>query len=78
MCWPRRAPSSPRISTPFLLIAGGGGITPMMAICKSALAQGTGRVTLIYANRDEKSVIFAGALRALAPPSPTGSRSCTG
>lgn len=42
-----------------LLIAGGSGITPMMAICKSALSEGTGQVTLLYANRDENSVIFA-------------------
>ena len=31
----------------------------MMAICKSALSQGNGQVTLLYANRDENSVIFA-------------------
>lgn len=49
----------------FLLMAAGSGITPMMAICKSALSQGGGQVTLLYANRDEKSVIFAGALREL-------------
>lgn len=50
----------------FLLVAAGSGITPVMAICKSALADGGGRVVLIYANRDERSVIFAGALRELA------------
>jgi len=50
----------------FLLIAAGSGITPMLAICKSALSEGDGQVTLIYANRDEKSVIFAEALRELA------------
>ena len=54
----------------FLLIAAGSGITPMMAICKSALSQGNGQVTLIYANRDEKSVIFATALRDLAAKYP--------
>lgn len=54
----------------FLLVAGGSGITPMMAICKSALARGGGQVTLIYANRDEKSVIFAAALRDLAAEYP--------
>ena len=54
------------LDTDFLLVAGGSGITPMMAICKSALAQGSGQVTLIYANRDEKSVIFAAALWDLA------------
>lgn len=54
----------------FLLIAAGSGITPMMAICKSALTQGSGQVTLIYANRDEDSVIFAEALRRLAADYP--------
>jgi 3-ketosteroid 9alpha-monooxygenase subunit B len=49
----------------FLLIAAGSGITPMMAICKSALSEGTGQVTLLYANRSEDSVIFAAALREL-------------
>ncbi len=58
------------LDTDFLLVAGGSGITPMMAICKSALAQGSGQVTLIYANRDEKSVIFASALRDLAAEYP--------
>lgn len=54
----------------FLLIAAGSGITPMLAICKSALAQGSGQVTLIYANRDERSVIFGTALRELAAKYP--------
>ena len=49
----------------FLLLAAGSGITPMMAILKSALSEGAGKVTLVYANRDEKSVIFAAALRDL-------------
>ncbi len=54
----------------FLLIAAGSGITPMMSICKSALSQGGGRVVLLYANRDERSVIFGGALRDLAAKYP--------
>jgi 3-ketosteroid 9alpha-monooxygenase subunit B len=54
----------------FLLIAAGSGITPIMSICKSALVQGSGQVMLIYANRDERSVIFAGALRDLAAKYP--------
>lgn len=58
------------LDTDFLLLAAGSGITPMMAICKSALSQGTGQVTLIYANRDERSVIFAAALRELADKYP--------
>ncbi|MCV7290157.1 ferredoxin--NADP reductase [Mycolicibacterium wolinskyi] len=54
----------------FLLLAAGSGITPMMAICKSALAEGSGNVVLIYANRDENSVIFAATLRDLAAKYP--------
>ncbi|ANN16563.1 3-ketosteroid-9-alpha-hydroxylase [Amycolatopsis orientalis] len=50
----------------FLLLAGGSGITPVMSILKSALAHGTGKVVLLYANRDEASVIFARELADLA------------
>ncbi|HEY3468572.1 MAG TPA: ferredoxin--NADP reductase [Amycolatopsis sp.] len=50
----------------FLLFAGGSGITPVMAILKTALERGSGRVVLVYANRDERSVIFAGELASLA------------
>lgn len=53
------------LDTDFLLLAGGSGITPMLSILKSALSEGTGKVTLFYANRDEKSVIFSKALREL-------------
>ncbi|MCP9275548.1 ferredoxin--NADP reductase [Mycolicibacterium arenosum] len=58
------------LDTDFLLLAAGSGITPMMAICKSALSEGAGQVTLVYANRDETSVIFAAALRELAAKYP--------
>jgi len=50
----------------FLLFAAGSGITPVISILKSVLAAGRGRVTLVYANRDERSVIFAARLRELA------------
>ncbi|MBU9762834.1 ferredoxin--NADP reductase [Mycobacterium sp. TNTM28] len=50
----------------FLLWAAGSGITPVMSILKSVLVAGTGRVVLCYANRDERSVIFAAELRDLA------------
>jgi 3-ketosteroid 9alpha-monooxygenase subunit B len=49
-----------------LLVAGGSGITPVMSILKSALAHGTGRIALVYANRDRESVIFGAELDALA------------
>lgn len=54
----------------FLLMAAGSGITPIMSIAKSALAEGSGQVTLLYANRDDKSVIFADALRELSAKYP--------
>ncbi|MEP6587345.1 MAG: ferredoxin--NADP reductase [Polaromonas sp.] len=50
----------------FLLLAGGSGITPVFAILRSVLAKGHGRITLLYANRDEQSVIFKNELKALA------------
>ncbi|ULE35123.1 ferredoxin--NADP reductase [Mycobacterium sp. IDR2000157661] len=58
------------LDTDFLLLAAGSGITPMMSICKSALAEGSGKVVLIYANRDENSVIFGTALQDLAAKYP--------
>ncbi|MBE2997104.1 ferredoxin--NADP reductase [Nocardiopsis sp. HNM0947] len=49
-----------------LLLAGGSGITPVMSILKSCLHGGNGRLTLLYANRDEASVIFRDELADLA------------
>ena len=49
----------------FLLFAGGSGITPIFSIIRSALIAGRGRLYLIYANRDENSVIFREQLNAL-------------
>ena len=48
-----------------VLVAGGSGITPVIAIAKSILVGGAGDVVLIYANRDQDSVIFAAELREL-------------
>ena len=53
-----------------LLFAGGSGITPIMSITRTALAEGTGKIVLFYANRDEHSVIFAPELAALAAEHP--------
>lgn len=50
----------------FLLLAAGSGITPVMSILKSVLVAGRGRVVLVYANKDERSVIFGSALKQLA------------
>lgn len=58
------------LDTDFLLLAGGSGITPVLSILKSALHGGSGRVVLIYANRDESSVIFRDELVALAEEFP--------
>lgn len=49
----------------FLLFAGGSGITPILSILKAALGRGSGRIALIYANRDETAVIFRDTLNAL-------------
>ncbi len=57
------------LNADFLLFAAGSGITPVMSILKSALAAGQGRVVLVYANRDERSVIFGPALRELVAAS---------
>ncbi|HEX6346797.1 ferredoxin--NADP reductase [Umezawaea sp.] len=53
-----------------LAFAGGSGITPVMSIIRAVLLSGTGRVTLVYANRDERSVIFAGELAGLSAEHP--------
>lgn len=49
-----------------LLLAAGSGITPVISILKSVLSAGRGRIHLVYANRDESSVIFRDQLAALS------------
>jgi 3-ketosteroid 9alpha-monooxygenase subunit B len=53
-----------------LLFAGGSGITPVMSILKAVLDQPEGTAVLVYANRDESSVIFAAELRELVARAP--------
>lgn len=53
-----------------LLLAGGSGITPIISILRSALVRGSGRIALLYANRDAPSTIFARELAALAASHP--------
>ena len=53
-----------------LLAAAGSGITPVLSILTSVLTAGTGRVGLVYANRDENSVIFRDQLDRLAREHP--------
>ena len=55
--------------------AAGSGVTPMMSIIRTVLAPvegggGTGRVVLLYANRDAASVIFPVALADLVATNP--------
>lgn len=54
----------------FLMYAGGSGITPVFSILRTVLAAGRGRVRLVYANRDERSVIFAAELARLSQQHP--------
>ena len=54
-----------------LLVGGGSGITPVLSILKEALHRGTGHVVLLYASRDEASVIFADELRSLQRSHPS-------
>jgi 3-ketosteroid 9alpha-monooxygenase subunit B len=42
-----------------LLFAGGSGVTPIISIARNALKLGDRKIVVFYANRDEKSVIFA-------------------
>lgn len=49
-----------------ILLGGGSGITPLMSIAKSILAQEpNSRVSLVYANRDLESIIFRQELEKL-------------
>lgn len=54
----------------FLMYAGGSGITPVFSILRTVLAAGQGRVRLVYANRDERSVIFGAELARLSQQHP--------
>lgn len=54
----------------FLMYAGGSGITPVYSILRSVLAASKARVRLVYANRDERSVIFGKELAALSQKYP--------
>jgi 3-ketosteroid 9alpha-monooxygenase subunit B len=54
------------LNADLLLFAGGSGITPVMSIARTALEKGSGKVVLLYANRDEQSVIFARQLAELS------------
>src|SRR5581483_11477624 len=53
-----------------LLFAGGSGVTPIISIARTALRDGSGRIVVFYANRDESSVIFARVWADLAAAYP--------
>ena len=59
-----------QLDADLLLFGGGSGVTPVLSILRSALLAGHGRILLIYANRDEASVIFRDELRFLASAHP--------
>lgn len=48
-----------------LLFAGGSGVTPMISMIKAAATNRGLRVTLVYANRDQNSIIFESQLSRL-------------
>jgi len=52
-------------TTPIVLFGGGSGITPVISILKTALVTTARKLKLVYANRDEASIIFAAELEAL-------------
>jgi 3-ketosteroid 9alpha-monooxygenase subunit B len=54
---------------PIVAFAGGSGITPILSIIKTAIRTTQREITLVYANRDEGSVIFADALDRLGASS---------
>jgi len=56
---------------PLLLFGGGSGITPMIALIKSALKSGARRMRLFYANRDKPSIIFDAELLQLIASHPS-------
>lgn len=58
------------IDADLLLFAGGSGVTPIMSITRTALAEGKGKIVVFYANRDEKSVIFADEFTRLSAEHP--------
>jgi ferredoxin-NADP reductase len=50
---------------PIIAFCGGSGITPVLSIAKSVLATSPRPVSLLYANRDEGSIIFSRQLEEL-------------
>lgn len=56
----------------YVLFAGGSGITPMMSILKSILyVEKQSKITLLYANKNEDSVIFRNEIDGLVAANPS-------
>ena len=55
-----------RATAPLFLFAGGSGITPVISLAKSALRTTRRAVTLVYANQNSASVIYAEEIDKLA------------
>jgi len=51
--------------TPIVLFSGGSGITPCISIVKTALETTSRPIKLVYANRDDQSIIFKDELGAM-------------
>ena len=59
-----------RSGAPLFLFAGGSGVTPIIALLKSALTTTKRSVTLLYANQKPESVIYGAELAQLASEYP--------
>lgn len=59
-----------RASMPLFLFAAGSGITPIIALLKSALVTTRRAITVLYANQSRESVIYAEELERLAQQHP--------
>lgn len=59
-----------RSGAPLFLFAAGSGITPIIALLKSALSTTKRSITLLYANQDERSVIYGSEVSQLAAEHP--------
>lgn len=59
-----------RSGAPLFLFAGGSGITPIVALLKSALATTKRAITLLYANQNRDSVIYGKEIEELAAEHP--------
>jgi len=58
---------NPNAANTYMLFGGGSGITPLLSIVKTALnMEPNSKCYLVYANRDESSVIFKSEIDALA------------